>query len=144
MLTSQQLADQVSELRPGEHCTVPRYLLDDTMRARCSIFQDNDWTGADWVLEKIVGSAYEFGYYWELTSGDTIFYRLRQPLTDGRRTYVSPDRRHYYKPWTFGPFAQLFEPYERTFNPCHGSPLPRAAHGRWRQRGNRAAGVRYP
>jgi hypothetical protein len=50
------------------------------------------FTPADRVLENIIGSSYEFRYTTAL-NGRVTFERLSAPLTDGRRSYVSPDRR---------------------------------------------------
>lgn len=49
------------------------------------------------VLESIVGSAYEFWYWEDQMSGNVTFGRLEKPLDDGRRTFVSPDRRDFYR-----------------------------------------------
>lgn len=56
------------------------------------------FTPADVILEKIVGSAYEWGYYYNSSSRRYIFSRLATSLKveDEARTYVSPDRRHLY------------------------------------------------
>lgn len=61
-------------------------------------------------MELIVGSAYEFTYFVSEWNGNAVFKRLEKPLTNGLRTYVSPDRRHYYKQrtdglWEFDPSA---------------------------------------
>lgn len=55
------------------------------------------WTEAEWVMENITGSAYEFRFHTDRMTGDVRFERLRQPLEDGRRTFVIPDRRHRAK-----------------------------------------------
>lgn len=69
--------------------------------SRCEIRQHVEppagYTPADWILENIVGSAWEFIDRVEDKSGDVIFDRLENQLPDdGSRTYVSPDRRYLY------------------------------------------------
>ena len=44
-------------------------------------------------MENVVGSAYEFAFHEDPETGHTIFRRLAKPLTGGRRSYTSPDRR---------------------------------------------------
>ena len=51
------------------------------------------WCPAERVMENVVGSAYEFAFHEDPETGHTIFRRLAKPLTGGRRSYTSPDRR---------------------------------------------------
>lgn len=54
------------------------------------------WTPPDRVLENIIGSSYEFRYEQSGYKSDVTFERLSTPLTNGHRSYVSPDRRNLY------------------------------------------------
>lgn len=75
----------------------------------------HQWTTADRILEKIPGSAFE--YYYEVLpmSSNIRFHRLDKPLTDDRRTYVSPDRRHLF---TQDP-AGIWHPNPENQNPVN-------------------------
>lgn len=55
------------------------------------------WSQAESVMENIIGAYYEWSFERELTTLDVVFHRRHEPLTDGRRTYVSPDRRHLFE-----------------------------------------------
>jgi hypothetical protein len=54
----------------------------------------------DFVLDATVGSSYEYGYILPGAQPDNfkdaIVFHLDKPLDDGRRSYVSPDRRYLY------------------------------------------------
>lgn len=52
------------------------------------------FTSADNVLEQIMGSAYEFSYQVNELKRTVTFSRLKEPLTDGRKSYESPDKRN--------------------------------------------------
>lgn len=92
-MTYQQLTKILKDrLKPGQQIQVDRRELQN------SIFHDlSGFTIADRALEDIVGSSYEYGYYEDPVSGNFVFYRLNEPLTDDTRTYVSPDRRHLFE-----------------------------------------------
>ncbi len=47
-------------------------------------------------MEDIVGSSYNFRF-WEDEYNETVtFERLKEPLRDGARSYVSPDREDMF------------------------------------------------
>lgn len=83
----------VRRLRPGERIGISRSLLDDIGRME---HNGARWNPADRVLENIVGSSYEFRYDINPASLEVMFERLAMPLTNGCKSYVSPDRRHLY------------------------------------------------
>src|SRR5258708_2779873 len=88
-----ELARLIAELKPGQQTRISRFLMRD-IEPIASLY--DQWSSADSIMENIVGSAYEFRYWEDLMSGDTVFERLRKPLDDNLRTYVSPDRRHLF------------------------------------------------
>jgi hypothetical protein len=75
----------VKQMRPGYVMSFARELLYFPVPP--------PWTPADWVLEGIVGSAYEFWYYRDHRTGNFIFRRRSHPVEGEFRTYVSADRR---------------------------------------------------
>ena len=87
----------VADLKPGEQIDIDEgeMDLDRTIRPP---FRHNGafWTLADNVLEGIVGSAYEYGYFRRPQDRVVTFFRLKEPLTDGSLSYVSPDRRQHF------------------------------------------------
>lgn len=87
----EEIRSVLRRMQPGQEFCFPAYcfrLVEYGFRENIYRFDPRDW-----ILEGIVGSAYEYGYREDLFNGDTIYFRLAEPLTDGRRTYVSPDRR---------------------------------------------------
>lgn len=77
------LHQKVTSLQPGQRIDVDAHFCRDM---------------EDHVMEGIMGSAYEYGYT-RLPERDIVrFWRLKKPLKteSGLRTYVSPDRRHFY------------------------------------------------
>lgn len=84
------IAGLVAALEPGYAMTVSVDIMANYVQP------PPGWTSADWVLEQIVGSAYEFGYHVNPSTRRVTFRREKKPLEDGRRTYVSPDRRHLF------------------------------------------------
>jgi hypothetical protein len=87
------IVQEVTKLKPGQAIKFNGRELD----AEVPRFYHNDstFTSADRVLENIIGASYEYYYEENLMSPgrDVTFYRLKEPLRDGRRCYVSPDRR---------------------------------------------------
>jgi hypothetical protein len=87
------IVQEVRRLKPGEAMCFDGYYLNSMVPA----FSHNDsrFTSADRVLENIIGASYEYYYEENLMSRgrDVTFFRLKEPLTHGRRCYVSPDRR---------------------------------------------------
>lgn len=96
--------DVLSKLKPGEKIKVAGILIDQA--------------SLDFVLDGIAGSAYEYGYLKPWTRPDLfkdwLLFRLEKPLNDGRRTYVSPDRRHLFDLDTF---AGIYSPRQSTEKP---------------------------
>src|SRR5687768_2560380 len=85
------IAATVSRLKPGMRILIDRAILND------AVYPLPGWTPAEWVMEQILGAAYEFRHWVDPQSGNVFFERLEAPLKDGRRTYVSPDRRHLFE-----------------------------------------------
>ena len=86
------LRGMVRSLRPGGYLAIPRHLL---RRVPCP----PPWNAAEWILEGIVGSAYEFCIIDTPESGGVVFRRLAEPLSaeTGLRAYVSADRKHFFR-----------------------------------------------
>lgn len=80
----------VERLKPGERLEVSSQMMDFTV--------PDPWTPGEWVLEMIVGSAYEFTVRESTCGRKFIFSRLAEPLTDkdGALAYVSADRQDFY------------------------------------------------
>lgn len=99
-MTSRVFAAKIiSKMKPGESYTVPwQELMTIEIDSRIAYPIDNvyNFPIQDWILEHIIGSAYEFGYYEDVVYDRIIFFRLKEPLNDGRLAYVSPDRRDRY------------------------------------------------
>lgn len=83
----------VKRLRPGQRVTLSGSVLMDIAPLHHNGYA---WTPPDRVLENIVGSSFEFRYFCNYCKGDATFERLDGQLTNGYRSYVSPDRRHLY------------------------------------------------
>jgi hypothetical protein len=79
----------VCSLKPGQRIDI------DLRHVRRNSLAD-DFTTADWIMENIVGSAYEFLYYQSPHKCATTFERLLKPLEGDEQSYVSPDRRHWF------------------------------------------------
>lgn len=86
-----QLAAVVMRLAPGENICFPEHMFS---RVAMLPGYDNPY---DRVMENVVGSAFEFEYWVEPVMRHVYFRRLPKPLDNGLRTYVSPDRRQYFK-----------------------------------------------
>lgn len=88
------LARKIGSIKPGQWFTIDKdrlQLLAPPMHLTGPL--GPLWESAELVMENIIGSATTFRY-WENPEGTQVtFEHLKQPLTDGRRTYVSPDRR---------------------------------------------------
>lgn len=82
------LRQAVSRLNPGERIEIDLRL--------CRGIPPDGFSIADWVLEGIVGSSYEFLYYENFRNRNTVFERLPQPLENDLVSYISPDRRHLF------------------------------------------------
>lgn len=82
---------KILELRPGESIWFG-------IREVASVMPPPPgFTTADWLSEKIVGSAYEFLISEDVMNRIIVVHRISLlPVDDERKTYVSPDRRHLY------------------------------------------------
>lgn len=100
------IVSQIQSLKPGHYMTVSGDILREAApRSPLLGFGGPVLSPCELALEKIVGSAFEFRA-WEDERGNYVFERLKTPLRDGLRTYVSPDRLQYYN----GPFAGIYYP----------------------------------
>lgn len=77
----------IEKLKPGEALTVGH--------------MDDNWSQVDRIMENVIGSSYIIRVIRNYATRDVTFERLTYPLDDGRLTYVSPDRRHFYRPEGF-------------------------------------------
>lgn len=97
MSSFEWLVEQVSRIPKGAYFTITRreltLALDPGYSSSTSKYRD--FHAADWILENIMGSAYEYGYTL-CPNGDVSFWREAVPLNDGRRTYVSPDQKKHF------------------------------------------------
>ena len=96
-----RIAGAVALLQPGERLSVPLLSLLSDPGLRPS-FRHNGVTFElpDNVLESIVGSGYSLGYRMDWARNEVVFFRLRGSLENDpadRRSYVSPDRRTFYR-----------------------------------------------
>jgi hypothetical protein len=87
----------VARLKPGECYEVSRQILDDIGGVHLAGYFGPEWSPESRVMERIVGSAYEFSISVNPQTGAATFRRLAEPVEDHRRTYVSPDRAHHYE-----------------------------------------------
>lgn len=100
--TTYDIAELVSRLKPGEEIAIDRELIPPYYLEMLG------WSPVDGVLENIVGSAYDITIFHDVPAGKVFFRRLKEPLKDGRHTYVSPDRRwRYRKDDTTGYFVPI-------------------------------------
>lgn len=96
------ILDALRRMKPGEWFCISKSVLCEIRPIPMVGLPGPLWYAEDQVLEKIAGSAYEYFYtndtLQDFEGFQSTFYRLKSPLpaSDGRRTYVSPDRRHYY------------------------------------------------
>jgi len=89
------VVSQVASMKPGQCVRVDRFTMRDIPTS--PFVGWSEWRAPDRVLDRIMGSAYEFGYTVDSLAGYVTFWRLAQPLTDGRRSYVEPDRRDFFE-----------------------------------------------
>ena len=85
----QYLTDAVKQMKPGQEMQFARDLMNGAAPP--------PWTVPDWILEGIMGAAYEYSWRRDEVTGNIIFRRREMPFTteQGLRTYVAPDRMHY-------------------------------------------------
>lgn len=95
------LACEIGKIPPGHSIRVTREILQKSEPSSVlgAFLVDMCQLGRpeDRILEKIIGSSYEFSYRTDPVTGDITFHRRTQPLADNRRTYVSPDRRDRFE-----------------------------------------------
>lgn len=92
---TRDIAKQLQEMRPGQCLRLSASVLKDLSHG---MFENPyGFDKRDFVLEHIVGSSYEYGWREDHGTGDTIYFRLKKPLSNGERSYVSPDRRDRYE-----------------------------------------------
>lgn len=90
MFSKDYIVSEVKRLLPGQSYSFSMKLMD--------VYEEDyngvKWRAGDLVLEKIVGSAYEYSYWEDCSNGHLVFERRFKPLELGQgRTYVSPDQR---------------------------------------------------
>lgn len=86
------LRDTVRRLKPGQEIRVTWGLLKQVPQGYF-----NEVAPADQVLRGIVGSAYEFTHREDPENQTTVFGRLKEPLPTHQRTFVDPDRAHFFE-----------------------------------------------
>lgn len=91
-------------MKPGEQLDVSENAVQSPLYPFDNFLGMSPW---DRVLENVIGSGYEYSYERIPERHIVRFKRLDKPLTNGRRTYVSPDRRHLYRQL---PFTGIWEP----------------------------------
>jgi hypothetical protein len=78
------------KLLPGFEITIDREFIADLE------IGNPGFTPEEWLMEYFLGGAFEFQLRHD-EFGNAIIRRLREPLKDGLRSYVSPDRRHLFR-----------------------------------------------
>jgi len=91
------IADKVSALKPGMAITVSAVELKTIHPMPLVGVLGPLWHGVDQIMEKVIGSSYEIRVTNDLMTGNVTFFRLNESLKDGRRTWVSPDRRDLFR-----------------------------------------------
>lgn len=92
-MTYRDLAlDLQNRVKPGEQLEISYHNF-----KRINDSPKPGWSPQEWVLEYIVGSAYAWRVFINYERDSVIFKRLQEPLTNGQKTYVSPDRRHLFQ-----------------------------------------------
>ena len=85
------IVQEVASIPPDYSMDIDARLLDNA--TACYSHNNANFTPPDQVLENIVGAAYEFSYFIHPIKRIVTFSRLKKPIQDGQRTYVSPDLR---------------------------------------------------
>lgn len=96
MTRQRVVVDEVKKLQPGQRIDVSANIFGRPQGLALWLQHMTEFNDADRVLENIVGSGYEYWYRRNDSRDSITFGRLDQPYTDGRRSYVSPDRRDRY------------------------------------------------
>ena len=96
-----RIAGAVALLQPGEEIRFKVADLElDPHLSTPHGYNGSRWEYPDNVLESIVGSGYSLGYRMDWARNEVVFFRLRGSLENDpadRRSYVSPDRRTFYR-----------------------------------------------
>jgi hypothetical protein len=90
ILVARRLVDLVRRLKPGTRIEISWIELRDAFPVW--VYNNASFLPADQILEKIVGSAYEYVYTDNLRKRSVVFARLEKPVNYGE-AYISPDRR---------------------------------------------------
>lgn len=92
------ILDRVTDLAPGQRLPVDDFILNQGWGGmEADYFSSiSGFTPADRVLENVIGSSMTHGYKRNLR-GQIEFFRLYTQLPEGIRSYVSPDRVHYFR-----------------------------------------------
>lgn len=92
------IAAAVAHLKAGGKLSVDPSELSSGCGGALAEFLSNGFRPADRVLEGIVGSSYTHGWRHAPPHYRLIeFFRVHCELPDGIRSYVSPDRIHFFK-----------------------------------------------
>lgn len=91
------IREKILGLKPGEACTFSALLIGSVLPQRMLGLAGPLWSSTDVIREGISGSSYDIVHECD-ANGNVTFQRLLQPLADNRRTHISPDRRHLFKP----------------------------------------------
>lgn len=105
------ISREISKLQPGQRLDVDCEVLRRVFPPMPLVgFGGPTWTPAERAMENILGSAYEFRFWENRHDGTITFERLKEPLRDGLRTYVSPDRRRHFQQRPDGFYEPIPEP----------------------------------
>lgn len=101
----QTLVLQIRQLQPGQQYVVTRAVYN-------RLFQSN--VVAEFVppiyyiLERVVGSCYEYRFWHDHESGNIIIERLDSPIENGLYAYAPYHRRHLFRQRPDGFFESIF------------------------------------
>lgn len=98
----------VRRLKPGQRVEISKINLDRVMLDR------PDVSVADRILEKIVGSGYEFYHYENAMKKTVTFVRTESPVPEPFMTWVSADRLCYYDKIRDGLYQRNDVPFHKT------------------------------
>lgn len=87
---------EVSCLGRGQWITYSREMMREIGSAPLLGPDGPIWSAPEWVLEGVIGACWGFYYFEDVQTGDVTFCRCKD-LTGKIRTFVSPDRRHFYR-----------------------------------------------
>lgn len=94
-LSHYEIAQRVAELEPGGSVT---FSAEQIRRMGPPIYHNGaKFTVPDRILENVIGSAFQWRYTTHPKTGAVTFNRLKHTAKAGVRSYVSPDRRKFYR-----------------------------------------------